>query len=145
MDARAAQHFTHIRGLLIGRTADSATVYSDPDHPNPEYFQRLDERIKYMNSKGIVADLILGGKARTISRSCFPAGNSASATSATSWRDTAAMNITWQGVEEFESYDERPRAAEGDRDAAEAARSVPASANHGHRCHLGVRWPTTAG
>src|SRR6516225_470808 len=52
-DARAAQKFNHLRGML------DASMFSAPDVPNLAYFQKLDERIRYLNSKGIMADLIL--------------------------------------------------------------------------------------
>jgi hypothetical protein len=66
-DARAAQKFNHVRGML------DASMMSGPDAPNLAYFQKLDERIKYLNGKGITADLIY-----------------------------APMHVTWQGVEHFE-------------------------------------------
>src|SRR5262245_12215767 len=52
-DARATQKFNHLRGML------DASMFSGPDAPNLAYFQKLDERIRYLNSKGITADLIL--------------------------------------------------------------------------------------
>ena len=64
-------------------------------------FRRLDERIRYLNSKGITADLILARTARRLTKA-FP-----------SWQQRrrflrylvgryAAMNVTWQGVQYFE-------------------------------------------
>ena len=56
-DARAAQKFNHLRGFIGGEGADAA--FQGPDSPNLAQFRRLDERIRYLNGKGITADLIL--------------------------------------------------------------------------------------
>jgi Domain of unknown function (DUF5060)/Protein of unknown function (DUF4038) len=98
-DARAAQKFNHLRGFISGQGADSA--YQGPDTPNLAHFRRLDERIRYLNSKGITADLILAVDGAALTQA-FP-----------SWQQRrrflrylvgryAAMNVTWQGVQYFE-------------------------------------------
>ena len=100
-DARAAQKFTHLRGLVMGDGADAA--YQSPDAPDLAQFQRLDSRVRYLNQKGITADLILAGGDRVLTKT-FP-----------SWEQRrrfirylvgryAAMNVTWQGVDRFEDY-----------------------------------------
>lgn len=97
-DARAAEKFNHLRGWL---TNGADGLYSGPDSPNLEQFRRLDERVRYLNSKGIVADLILAAGNNTITR-LFP-----------SWEQRrrfvryvvaryGPMNVTWQGLEYFE-------------------------------------------
>ena len=98
-DARAAQKFNHLRGAIGGEGADS--VYQGPDSPDLAQFRRLDERIRYLNGKGITADLILAADGAGLTRS-FP-----------SWEQRrrflryivgryAAMHVTWQGVQYFE-------------------------------------------
>ena len=98
-DARAAQKFNHLRGAIWGDGADS--LFQGPDTPNPAQFRRLDERIRYLNGKGIAADLILAADGEALIKA-FP-----------SWQQRrrflrylvgryAAMNITWQGVQYFE-------------------------------------------
>ena len=105
VDARAAQKFNHIRGLVLGGDDQSARMFLSPGLPNPEYFQRLDQAIRYMNQKGIVADLILAGPGDQLTR-FFP-----------NWQDRqrfirfvvgryAPMNVTWQGLQDFESYEQ---------------------------------------
>jgi hypothetical protein len=100
IDTRAAQKFNHLRGLIL----DGKQAYANPDQPNPEYFQRLDSRIKYINNKGLTADLILGGPQNQLTR-VFP-----------NWQQRerylryvvaryAPMNVTWQGIEQFETYE----------------------------------------
>ena len=104
VDTRAAQKFNHMRGLVIGAAADAAQAYKTPDQPNPEYFQRLDSRVKYINNKGLTADLILGAAQNELTR-LFP-----------NWQQRerylryivaryAPMNVTWDGIEQFETYD----------------------------------------
>lgn len=104
VDVRAEQKFNHIRGLVIPEGGEPPAYFS-PDEPNPAYFRELDARILYMNRKGITADLVLAGDDNHLVK-LFP-----------TWREReryvrylvaryASMNITWQGVQEFEEYDE---------------------------------------
>jgi len=104
VDARADAKFNHLRGLAVGGGADAAQAWTSPDEPKPAYFQRLDERIKYINSKGITVDLILGDAANELTK-LFP-----------NWQQReryvrylvaryAPMNLTWQGIQDFESYE----------------------------------------
>jgi hypothetical protein len=98
-DARAEQKFNHLRGWIMDGGSDAA--YANPDSPNLEFFRRLDERIRYLNSKGITADLILAAGNNTIPR-LFP-----------SWEQRqrfiiylagrySALHVTWQGLQYFE-------------------------------------------
>ena len=104
VDIRAEQKFNHIRGLVI-REGAGPPAYFSADQPNPAYFRELDQRILYMNAKGITADLVLAGDENHLVK-IFP-----------TWREReryvrylvaryAPMNITWQGVQEFEEYDD---------------------------------------
>src|SRR5664279_4823771 len=68
-DARAAQKFNHLRGFIGGEGAES--VFSGPDAPNLAQFKRLDERIRYLNAKGITADLILAADGAALAKA-FP-------------------------------------------------------------------------
>ncbi len=103
MDKRAAQKFNHVRGILLGEEGDEKTAFFAPDRPNPEFFRGVDSRILYANRKGIVFDLILAPGHDSYTR-LFP-----------SWQDRqrflryvvarySAMNVTWQGIREFETY-----------------------------------------
>jgi hypothetical protein len=100
VDARAAQKFNHLRGLVLSEGASLG--FRAPGSPDLAHFQRLDQRIAYINSKGLVADLVLApGPAALLRLSPDPA----------SMRRFirflvgryAARNVTWQGLEEFES------------------------------------------
>jgi hypothetical protein len=94
-DARAAQKFNHLRGML------DASMFTAPDAPNLDYFQKLDERVRYLNSKGITADLILAPDGAALAKF----------TSVWDQRRRfvryliaryAPLHVTWQGVEHFE-------------------------------------------
>jgi hypothetical protein len=68
-DARAAQKFNHLRGWVTGNDPDAA--YSAPDSPKLDQFRKLDERVRYLNQKGITADLVLAGGEATLTK-LFP-------------------------------------------------------------------------
>ncbi|MDO8587892.1 MAG: DUF4038 domain-containing protein [Armatimonadota bacterium] len=67
IDARAAQHFNYVQGVVHDVRRDKVrSAYRvlesngkhDCDTLNPEYFQWLDKKVDYMNSKGMVAGLL---------------------------------------------------------------------------------------
>jgi hypothetical protein len=101
---RAKQKFNHIRGLVLGGSAEAVgRAVPSPDRLNPEWFQEVDRRVSFMNRNGITYDLIMAGDENHLVK-LFP-----------SWQQReryvrylvaryAAMDITWQGVQEFEEY-----------------------------------------
>jgi hypothetical protein len=100
-DARAAQKFNHLRGSLLSQA--QAGAFASPDKPSIEYFQRLDGRVRYLNQKGIAADLILAGGAGYLTKA-FPTGQQRSRFLRFVVGRYAAMNVTWQAVDAFEDY-----------------------------------------
>lgn len=107
IDIRAGQKFNHLRGLVLGDEANAAKVFADPDHITPEYFQNVDERIRYMNRKGIACDLLLASGQNHLAK-LLP-----------NWKQReryirylvarySAMNVTWQGLQDVEEYDDGP-------------------------------------
>jgi hypothetical protein len=100
-DARATQEFNHMRGLVLGEGADSG--FAPPNRPDLARFRRLDERIRYLNRKGIVADLILAGGDGQLTR-LFPTREDRRLFVRFLAARYAAFNITWQGVQYFEDY-----------------------------------------
>ncbi|MGD0363117.1 MAG: DUF5060 domain-containing protein [Bryobacteraceae bacterium] len=104
VDARSAQKFNHIRGLVLGTAEQAAHIFPSPDHPNVEHFQHLDQCIRYMNQKGIVADLILAGPQNQLAR-LFPTWQQRRRYIGYIVGRYAGMNVTWQGVQSFETYD----------------------------------------
>jgi hypothetical protein len=104
VDARAAEKFNHMRGLIVGGGEDASPAYASRDEPKPAYFQRLDERVKYINSKGITVDLILGAAADSLTKQ-FPTWQQRERYVRYVVSRYAPMNVTWQGLQEFETYD----------------------------------------
>jgi len=104
VDARAAQKFNHIRGLVLGAPEQAARIFPAPDRPDLEHFRRLDACIRYMNRKGIVADLILAGPQNQLAR-LFPTWQQRQRYISFIVARYAGMNVTWQGVQSFETYD----------------------------------------
>lgn len=104
VDARAAQKFNHLRGLVLGTPEQAARVFPSPDHPNLEHFRRLDQAVRYMNAKGMVADLILAGPQNQLMR-LFPTWQQRQRYIGYIVGRYAGMNVTWQGVQAFETYD----------------------------------------
>ena len=82
------------------------------------WFRRLDERIRYLNDKGIIADLMLAGGGNGTLTRLFPTWEQRRRFVRYLVARYAAMNVTWQGVEQFEDYPDAPRAAERDRRGA---------------------------
>ncbi|HUA59106.1 MAG TPA: DUF5060 domain-containing protein [Verrucomicrobiae bacterium] len=99
VDARAAQKFTHFRGLIMGQGLDPA--YAGADAPNLAFFQELDQRVRYINDKHMVADLILAGGANFL-YNAFPAPEDRRRYIRFIAARYAAMNVTWQLVDRFE-------------------------------------------
>jgi len=105
-DARAAQKFNHLRGWIMDGAKDAA--YSGPDAPNLEQCRRLDDRIRYLNTKGITADLILAAGNNKLGK-LFPNWEQRSRFVRYMVARYSAMNVTWQGVQYFEDdIDARP-------------------------------------
>jgi hypothetical protein len=95
VDARAAQKFNHVRGLVLDA--------GDASFPDLAQAQRLDARIRYLNQKGIIADLILASGPAEIARRFPDAAQRRRFAEYLAGR-YAGFNITWQGVEQFEDY-----------------------------------------
>gem|GEM_PF-274802 len=107
VDARAGQKFNHLRGLLLGDEANAKRAIPTPDQISPEFFQGLDERVRYMNQKGLTFDVTLASNAAQLAK-LLP-----------NWRQRerffrylvarySAMNVTWQGFQTFEDDPESP-------------------------------------
>jgi len=100
---RSEQKFNHLRGLLLGRKEDTAAVFSSPDKPNPDYFREVDDRVKAMNQRGMVADLILSDGVDDFLR-LFPTRAQRERYIRYVVARYAAMHVTWQLARVFENY-----------------------------------------
>lgn len=98
-DTRAAQKFNHMRGLVLGEGAESG--FTAPDSPDLARFHRLEERIRYLNQKGIVADLILAASPGQWSRQ-FPDRDARRRAVRYLVARFAPFNITWEAMDSFE-------------------------------------------
>lgn len=105
VDRRAEQKFNHIRGSIVGFQQEAAKAYPSPDRPDPAHFQLVDQRVRYMNDKGIVADLLLAGDENHLAR-LFPAYAQRERYIKYVVARYAPLHITWQGVQEFEEYED---------------------------------------
>ena len=137
VDARAAQKFNHMRGLAVGGGPDAAQAFASADEPKPAWFQHLDERIKYMNNKGLTVDLILA-PARNELAQLFPGWQQRERYVRYLVARYAPMNVTWQGIEEFESYDDGRALLKELGGLLQEVRSLPASAQHGRADNFGA-------
>jgi hypothetical protein len=101
VDARAGQRFNHLRGVLLSAPGGVQRALLN-GVPDAAVFREIDGRILYVNSKGMVADLVLAWSAGQLS-SLFP-----------SWEDRqrflryvvarySAMQVTWQLANAFEN------------------------------------------
>jgi len=105
VDERAAQTFTHIRGSVTGAPEDSSKAFPTPEEPDPAYFRRLDEHIRYINQKGLVVDLLLAGPNNHLVK-LFPNWEQRQRYLRYLIARYSPMNITWGGVENFEDYED---------------------------------------
>jgi hypothetical protein len=102
VDTRAGQKFNHLRGVLLSKPDEPQRAFASADQPNAAAFREIDDRVRYMNSKGIIADLAFAWTPDQIIK-LFP-----------SWQQReryvrylaarySAMHVTWQLADEFES------------------------------------------
>lgn len=105
VDARASQKFTHIRVSATGEAEDLTKAFPTPDAPDIAYFRHLDERLLYINQKGLTIDLVLAGGNNCL-RKLFPNWDQRQRFVRYIIARYAALNITWGGVENFEDYDD---------------------------------------
>src|SRR5262245_37534992 len=91
VDTRDAQKFTHVRGTVAG----TGSI------PDLAHFQRVDNRVRYLNQKGLIADLVLAANPEAIALA-FPRTDDRRRFVRFLVARYAAFHITWQGVEQFE-------------------------------------------
>jgi len=94
--------FTHLRLSLLGDDADVRRIFPH-GRPDEAYFAELDRRIREVNKHGIVADVVIAANPAVI-KSLFPDWQSRQHLVRFLVARYAPMNITWQGVSEFEDY-----------------------------------------
>jgi len=98
----AAEKFNHVRVSILGEPADRERVMQGKE-PNPTYFDELDRRVMELQKRGIATDLVLAANPDHL-RSLFPDWQSRERFIRYLIGRYAPLNITWQGVMEFEDY-----------------------------------------
>jgi hypothetical protein len=104
VETRARQKFNHLRGLVIGAAEESAKAFPSPDRPDPQHFRQLDQRILALNKAGIAADLVLASGGNHLAK-LFPTWQQRERYVRYVVARYSAMHVTWQGVQEFEDYE----------------------------------------
>ncbi|MEP7363697.1 MAG: DUF5060 domain-containing protein [Acidobacteriota bacterium] len=102
---RSEQKFTHMRGLVMHPDDKYTKAFLDPDHPNSEFFHELDDRVRALNDKGMFVDLVLAGDENHLVK-VFPEWKQRERFLRYMIARYAPFKITWQGVQEFEEYDD---------------------------------------
>jgi hypothetical protein len=97
VDTRASQHFNHLGVTLVDE--GSSTGFQ-----SPEFFHAAEEKLRYANQKGIIVDLAFFGPNGLMDR-LLPAHNDRQKWFTYALSRLAAYDVTWQGIEGWESYD----------------------------------------
>ncbi|MGH7247992.1 MAG: DUF5060 domain-containing protein, partial [Pseudomonadota bacterium] len=102
VNARVKQKFNHLRGIAIGRGADEKQAFPSSDRPNTDFFRQLDDRVRFLNSKGLTVDLLFAASAADLA-ALFPTPQLRRRFVRYIVARYAAANLTWQGVETWEN------------------------------------------
>ncbi|MDQ6758940.1 MAG: DUF5060 domain-containing protein [Acidobacteriota bacterium] len=103
LTSAAAAKFNHVRGSILGSEADQNHAFSAPDHPNFGYFDELDRRFLSVHKRRIVADVVLASNPDALVK-LFPDWQSRKRFIRFAVARYGSLNITWQGLEEFEGH-----------------------------------------
>jgi hypothetical protein len=102
LERRVKEKYNHIRGYLFGPAV--ARAFPAPDRPDTAHFRELDDRIRAMNEKGVTADLVLGQAGNQLAK-MLPTRQHRERFARYVAARYSAYGITWQLVEQFESYE----------------------------------------
>ena len=97
VDTRAGQHLNHL-GITLVDEAGGANFRS------PEFFRAAEEKFSYANSKGILIDVAFFGPNGLMDK-LLPTHNDRQQWFTYALSRLAAYDVTWQGIEGWESYD----------------------------------------
>lgn len=98
VDTRAGQHFNHLGITLVDESA--ATTFR-----TPEFFRTAEAKLAYANSKGIIVDVAFFGPNGLMDR-LLPARSDREKWFTYALSRLAAFDVTWQGLEAWETYDD---------------------------------------
>ena len=97
VDIRAAQHFNHLGITLVDEV-------STADFQSPEFFRAAEDKFRYAHQKGIIVDIAFFGPNGLMDR-LLPSHNAREKWFTYALSRLAAFDVTWQGIEDWESYD----------------------------------------
>ncbi len=97
VDTRARQHFNHL-GITLVDEANGSNFQS------PEFFRAAEEKLRYANQKGIIVDIAFFGPNGLMDR-LLPTRDDRQKWFTYALSRLAAFDVTWQGIEGWESYD----------------------------------------
>ena len=98
VDTRAAQHFNHLGVTLVDESSGN-------NFQSPEFFRAAEEKLRYANQKGIIVDIAFFGPNGLMDR-LLPTRNDRQKWFTYALSRLAAFDVTWQGIEGWESYDD---------------------------------------
>ena len=101
LNTAAAAKFSHVRGSILGSEAEQSRAFSGSDRPNLAYFDELDRRFLSVHKRRMVADVVLAFNPVALLK-LFPDWQSRKRFVRFAVARYGALNITWQGLEEFE-------------------------------------------
>jgi hypothetical protein len=97
VDTRAAQHFNHLGVTLVDES--SASTFQ-----TPEFFRTAEGKLRYANQKGLIVDVAFFGPNALMDR-LLPTRDARQKWFTYALSRLAAYDVTWQGLEGWESYD----------------------------------------
>ena len=97
VDTRASQHFNHLGITLVDVTAGSFQT--------PDFFRAAEAKLRYANQKGIIVDVAFFGPDGLMER-LLPTRADREKWFRYALSRLAAFDVTWQGIEGWESYDD---------------------------------------
>jgi hypothetical protein len=97
VDAVTRDHFNHIGVTLVDDK-------SAANFKSPEFFRAAEEKLRYANENGLIVDLALFGPNGLLNR-LLPSHADREAWFTYAIARLAAYDVTWQGLEAWETYD----------------------------------------
>ncbi|HXE14177.1 MAG TPA: DUF5060 domain-containing protein, partial [Bryobacteraceae bacterium] len=100
-DARKADGFTHLRGVLLSGGVGGNGPLDANGNPNFAYFSKLDDRLLYANDRGFVLDLVLADE-NFVSTGVFDQWQLRDDLIKYVIARYSPLNVSWQGLKDFE-------------------------------------------
>ena len=98
VDLRASQHFNHLGVTLVDES-------STGDFQSPQFFRTAEEKLRYANQQGIIVDIAFFGPNGLMDR-LLPSRSDRQKWFTYALSRLAAFNVTWQGIEGWETYED---------------------------------------